>query len=420
MLKYSVPYGKTELEFCLPETFSVDIIAPKITPPIQRPQQHVIKALSNPAGAFQWGKFSGAKTAAIAINDKTRPVPHNILLPPLLYKIDELGIPPEHIKLLIATGAHPPQGREEFTSVVPESIIKNYAVISHDCDDKENLKYVGDTKRGTPIWINRAFLQADLKIVLGNIEPHQFQGFSGGAKSAAIGLAGRQTITNNHALMTQAEARLGNYDSNPARQDIEEIGKLIGIDLALNVVMNHKKQIVRAIAGSPPEVMKAGIPNARDIFQIPVNERYGMVIASPGGHPKDINVYQAQKGLAHASMITRPGGVIILAAACPEGAGSKKYEKWISQMNSQEEVIRRFKELGFQLGVHKAYQIARDISDIYFWLISDLSAEQSRKLLLNSSSDIQSTITQAIKKLPPGEHIAILPMANATIPHYKE
>ena len=420
MFKYTIPYGKTELEFWLPETYSVNIIAPKNTAPIRMPAQKVLKALTKPVGAFRWQDYSGAKSAAIAINDKTRPVPHDILLPPLLSKIDDLGIKPENISLIIATGTHPPMAIKEFGSVVPLSILNNYDVISHDCDDSKNLEYVGDTKRGTPVWVNKIFHQADLKIAVGNIEPHQFQGFSGGAKSAAIGLAGRATITHNHALMTDENASLGTYETNPARQDIEEIGELIGIDLALNVVMNHKKQIVRPIAGSPPEVMKAGIPTAKEIFQVPINRLYGMVIASPGGHPKDINVYQAQKGLAHAALITRPGSVIILAAACPEGAGSQKYEQFVSQMDSQEEVIQDFNERGFRLGAHKAYQIARDIAEIDFWLISDLPDAQSQKLLLNSTPNIQTAINQAIKKLPAGERVAILPMANATIPYHKE
>ena len=177
-------------------------------------------------------------------------------------------------------------------------------------------------KRGTPVWVNRRFVEADLRIVVGNIEPHQFQGFSGGVKSAAIGLAGRETVNHNHAMMTDPLAQLGRYDDNPARQDVEEIGRLIGIHVVLNAILNEKKKIMHVVAGEPAAVMEIGIPLSRKVCQVAIAAPFNLVIASPGGHPKDINVYQTQKALAHANLITRDGGMVILAAACPEGSGS--------------------------------------------------------------------------------------------------
>ena len=133
--------------------------------------------------------------------------------------------------------------------------------------------------------------------MVGNIEPHQFVGFSGGVKTAAIGLAGPITINRNHALMTHPDSQLGDYESNPARQDVEAIGQLVDIHLAVNAVLNHRRRS-RPCPGGRAAVMLAGIPLSREVCQVQVPAQYGLTVASPGGHPKDINLYQAQKGLA--------------------------------------------------------------------------------------------------------------------------
>jgi nickel-dependent lactate racemase len=273
------------------------------------------------------------------------------------------------------------------------------------------------TVRGTPVWINRRFVEADLRIVVGNIEPHQFQGFSGGVKSAAIGLAGRETINHNHAMMTDARSKLGQYEGNPARQDVEEIGQAIGVHYALNAILNGQKQIVHALAGEPQSVMEMGIPLSRSVCQVAVNAPFDLVIASPGGHPKDINVYQSQKALAHASLVTRNGGVVILVAACPEGAGSRGYETWVAGMNSHEQVLARFEREGFCVGPHKAFQIGRDAARVQVFLVSDMAAESARALLLTPAGSIDEALALVLPDLPEGARVGIMPRATSTIPH---
>ncbi len=147
-------------------------------------------ALENPVGNVRLSDFAGVRSAVIAINDKTRPVPHQDLLPPLLSRLEMLGLPPESILLLIATGTHLPMPPDEYARILPPEVIARYPILSHDCDDSANLVERGVTQRGTPVWVNRHFDQADLRIAVGNIEPHHFMGFSGGAKTAAVGLTG--------------------------------------------------------------------------------------------------------------------------------------------------------------------------------------------------------------------------------------
>jgi nickel-dependent lactate racemase len=181
--------------------------------------------------------------------------------------------------------------------------------------------------------------------------------------------------------------------------------------------LNQSKEIVHVLAGEPRAVMQAGIPLSRQVCQAGVPSKYSLMISSPGGHPKDINVYQAQKGLAHAALVTNPGGTILLAAACPEGTGSPHYEDWMLGKTSYEEVFRQFSAEGFRIGPHKAYQIARDASQVQFMFYSDMDINLSRALLLNPVSDLQSALDMALSGLQPGEHVGFLPHASSTIPY---
>jgi lactate racemase len=410
MTEINVPYSKGYLTATT--TRDVVHIMPKQVAPVADPVAAVEYALDNPLG----GTLRRVESVAIAVNDKTRPVPHNDLLPPLFERLTGLGIVPERITLIIATGAHAVMPIEEYGLILPADVVRSYSVLCHDCQDDDNLVYLGETSRKTPVYVNRHFMEADLRIVIGNIEPHQFMGFSGGVKSAAIGLTSKATITHNHAMMNASEARLGQYDNNPARQDVEEIGRMIGIDFALNALLNDKKQIVDVLAGDPVEVMRVGIPRVSKTFQVEVERPFDLIIVSPGGYPKDIDIYQSQKALAHAALITKDGGTIILCAACSDGAGSEDYEKWVKSTKSHEDVLRRFKQEGFHVGPHKAFQIARDAVRVQVRLISDLNPDFARKLLLYSVPDLQTALNEAVNELPEDARIGVMPAANVTIP----
>jgi nickel-dependent lactate racemase len=418
LAEFSLPYGRQHLGVSLPDEWQVELLTPQQLPTLPDPPAAVDQALERPLGEQHLSDWAGVRSAAIAINDKTRPVPHHILLPPLLRRLEALGLPPDAIRVLIATGAHPPMGREEFSQILPPDIIERYPVVSHSAKDRDNLAYLGTSGRGTPIWINRGFIQADLRVVVGNIEPHQFVGFSGGVKSAAIGLAGVETIAHNHAMMRDSRARLARFEDNPTRQDVEEIGRRIGVHFALNAVVNEAKQMVAVLAGEPGLVMRAGMPLVRDLYQRLVSVPFDLVLASPGGHPKDIDLYQAQKALAHAALVTKEGGAIILAAACPEGAGSQSYQAWMEDTPSYQAVFERFEREGFRIGPHKAYLIARDAARLRVVLVSAMAPELVRRLLLTPARSLGEALSLARAAQGPTRplRVGVMPWANATIP----
>jgi lactate racemase len=414
---FSLPYGQGALACNLPGGLAVEVIEPPQVAAAADPLAVVEAALDAPLNGVCLTHFRGARSAAIAINDKTRPVPHDQLLPPLLRRLEALGLPPESIALIIATGAHSPMTPAEFARIVPSGVLARYPVLCHDADEKANLVHLGVTWRGTPVWINRHYLESGLRLVVGNVEPHQFQGFSGGVKSAAIGLAGHETANRNHALMMDPRARLGRYADNPARQDVEEIGAMISVQFALNAVLNGQKQIVHAIAGKPRAVMDAAIPLSRQVSQAPVAAPFDLVIASAGGHPKDLNLYQAQKALAHAAQVARDGGTVIIVAACPEGTGSPSYEAWMADVGSYHEVFAKFEREGFRVGPHKAFQIARDACRVRTFLVSEMSPGLVRRLLLTPADSIDDALDLALPDLAKDARVGILPRASSTIPY---
>jgi nickel-dependent lactate racemase len=416
MAEFRIPYGRTQLTVRLEDSFRTELLAPARVEPAPDPVQAVRDALSHPAGGVRLADFARARSVAIAISDKTRPVPHAVLLPPLLQALDQLGIPPGGVTLIVATGLHAPMPEAEFAQILPADILARYRVISHNATAAEELVSLGKTRLGTPVQVNRVFAQADLRVAVGNLEPHQFMGFSGGAKTAAIGLGGRDTINANHAWMLDPRADLARYENNPAREDVEEIGRKIGVHFALNAVINESKQIVRVLAGEPQAVMRQGIPFVLQIYQLRVAAPFDLLIASPGGHPKDINLYQAQKALGHAARITREGGTIILVAACPEGAGSRSYEEWVTGMASHQAVLERFQREGFRIGPHKAFQIARDAAPRRVFMVTEMPPALVQKLLLTPCASLDAALATALPGLAPAARIGIMPWANATIP----
>lgn len=413
---FKVKYGVNVKDFSITADTVPNLILPKSIPADITPEHLVKNALEHPVGENRITSLAGKKIS-IAINDKTRPVPLEQLLPPLLNFILDLGANFNDIQLIVSSGSHRPMKMDEVLELLPNEFRKKIGIFIHDCDDKNNLKYYGYTQLKTPVWINSTFSSADFKIVVGCIEPHHFMGFSGGIKSAAIGLAGRETINANHSMLVHPFARIGEYELNPMRQDIEEIGDKIHVDLVLDAILNQDNQIVHVLSGSPREVMAEGIPICNELCQVKVPGLYDIVIASPGGSPKDINLYQSQKAMTNASIIVKPGGAIIVTAQCSEGIGSSAFEDFMNGVETPDQVISKFNKVGFSVGAHKAYQIAKILEKARIILVSDMDPDLVKKFLLVPASDIGTAINMACSYSSSNNPVwAVLPRAVNTIP----
>lgn len=416
---FEIPYGDHFLVVELHDRNCEVIQAPLQVGAGWEAHRIIRQAFQHPSGDGIIPRDITEKTIAIAINDQTRPLPYGEILEPLIAHLVSLQANPEQMRFFIATGTHKPLTEHEITQFVPEAITTRFPIICHDCDQTNHLMFLGRTTAGTPVWVNRAFYEADIRIVIGNIEPHHFMGYSGGMKTAAIGLGGRETITKNHAMLSHPNAKMGLYKNNPMRMDVEEIGRLMGVHFAFNIVMDSGKRIVSAYWGEPEAVVRAGIAYYQEHFQMDLGRhlhRYDLVIASPGGYPKDINLYQAQKALTHACLFAKKGATIILAAECRDGYGSQSFEEFMNSNRTAEKIIDAFEKTHFRIGPHKAYQLALQAGDHRIILVSDIENTQPIGGLLNPLENMNAALDQALNNLPGEIEIAVLPDATHVLP----
>ncbi|HAF61262.1 MAG TPA: nickel-dependent lactate racemase [Anaerolineaceae bacterium] len=358
--------------------------------------------------------FKADATISIAINDNTRPARNDLLLKTLLYYLESKNIQRDRIVIWIAMGTHTPLDPARYKDIIPSEIVESYRIYAHNCDLQNNLLYLGETSHGTPVYINKMFFESDIKITIGTIEPHHFMGFSGGAKTAGIGLAGRETIEKNHTLLLQPHTETAEYSRNPMRMDLEEIGDMLKIDTCFNAIMDHHKNVIRLFWGKPRDVMVAGIEWSKKLCQISVPDLYDVVIASAGGFPKDINFYQAQKAITNACMICKKGGSIILLAECREGPGNQRFYEFMQGKRDFSEVIEKFRDIPFAIGPHKAYLLARQGLQYDLFLKSSMDDNMVRTMLMTPLPSLQEMVGN---ETMPNKKIALLPYAALTVPN---
>jgi len=409
-----VKYGGDGLMFAVPDAADVTVIEPRAVSGVPDPVAEVKQALDE---ALARGLLRQPGRTAITISDATRPVPNDVILPPLLAQLHMRGVADEDIAIIVGTGNHRPATPAEFPNLVGADFARRYHVCSHVYDDPAQLVRLGTTSRGTPVVINRTFVEADTRIIVGMIDPHQFVGYTGGCKGAFIGLAGSETITANHSMLSAPAAKLGVCDGNPVREDMDELTDFLSIDLAINVVLNTANEVVRVFAGDPHDVLAQAVPLVRDVCETAVPYPMDAVIASPGGYPKDINLYQAQKALAHACELVRPGGSVVLVAECREGAGDDLYEAWMAAAATPQDIVTRFGQEGFRMGAHKAFLFARSLLKAHTYLVSSgVTPDQARKLHLIPAPTIEDALAAALRTTDSPTRIGIMPRASSTIP----
>ena len=271
----------------------------------------------------------------------------------------------------------------------------------------------GTTTRGTPVRINAALGRAEFKAVIGNIDPHQFVGFTGGAKGIIVGCGSPETIEHNHGLMFHDSAQSGIIDGNPVREDLNEAGRMAGVDFVVNVNMDPEKRVVRLLSGDPAAVLREGAKTCAAIYGVALDGLYDLVVASPGGFPKDINLYQAQKGLNMSSQALKPGGRLLLTARCEQGVGDDVYFDYVKQFETAGEVLDHFKKQPFRMGPHKAYLFSRTLTRFSVVVASDLDAETLRTCHLRKG-DAQATIDGWMGEMIGRPRVAVVPSANTT------
>jgi lactate racemase len=328
-------YGHGELHVTCPRENVLAVVEPGAIPEAGDELDMVRSAVRNPIGSKRLSAIAKPGDAvAIVTDDYARPVVGWKIVPAVLAELAAAGVHDEDITIIMGSGTHRPCTREEMERLLGREITTRYRVVNHNMDDQNNLVFLGMTSRGNSVWVNRTFAQADVKVLTGQIGIISF-GFSGGRKSVLPAVCGRNTIYFNHRHEWITKAHFGNIEHNVMHEDALEAGHLAKVDFIVNVVLNMKQQVIKAVAGDMVVAWMEGVEFARTHYTVPVERRPEIVITSAGGSPADDSLYQSLKAYQQSYLVMKRGGCIILAADCPDGVGDKELDQFL-RMDSRE------------------------------------------------------------------------------------
>lgn len=370
-------------------------------------------AMAHPIGTDKLKRIAvGKKRVVIITSDITRPMPSYKVMPRLLAELQEAGVALENITVVFALGSHRAHTEAEHRKLVgDETYDKVRCIDSSQCQ----CIHMGETKEGTPVDIAEVVANADLKICVGNIEYHFFAGYSGGAKAIMPGVSNRQAIRMNHRKLISSMSGPGILEGNPVREDLEEAALLCGVDFILNVVLDEHKHIVYAVAGDMIRAHREGCRFLDGFYRKPITKLADIVVVSQGGAPKDLNLYQTQKALANAEHAVRPGGIIILTGACPEGSGEAVFERWMLEAEHPDQILERLHR-DFQIGGHKAAAFARALKRADIYLVSDMEEELVKQMFMHPYRQLQTAYDAAFKKMGADARVIVMPYGGSTLP----
>jgi len=422
-------YGKDGVEINLDPSWNVDVFRPKKQKEIENPVEIIRENIKDPIGSPPLldivKKKVSVQRACIVVNDATRPVPSNIILEALVKELNEYGISPAQIDILIATGLHRPSSWDEIEHIVGKKLMRDINIISHPATDKAYLKNLGESSNGTPIYINKNFYECDLKILTGYVEPHFFFGFSGGRKSLTPGVAGEDTILGNHSAENIASpyARFGIYKENPMHQNSLEIAKKIGVDFIVNVCINEDHKITQVAAGDLEKAHEYLVDyQLKHVFR-EISDLYDIVVCGNGGYPLDLNLYQAVKSMALGEMAAKEGGTIISVNECSEGVGigQDKFKELIFSGIAPKEIYEKI--LLKQIIVPDQWEIqvlARVLMKAEIFIVSSLKENEIGNIGLNYARNVEEAINLSLKKYGPNAKILFLPNGPQVLPLLKK
>lgn len=413
-MRVKLEYGKTGLEVTLPSERVVRSLGYKNAPPLADPAEELARKLACPTGTPPLSEIArGRKSACVVISDITRPVPNRLILGQVLPTLEAAGIPREQITILIATGLHRPNEGDELVELVGSEIAAQYRVLNHHGTVLDEHTYLGDSPRGVPIWIDSRYVEADLKITTGLIEPHLMAGFSGGRKLICPGIAALETVKVWHGpdFLENPKADCGILEGNPVHEENTWIGRHTGCDFIVNAVIDTERRPLALVAGDMEQAFLEGVAFVRRVVVDTVPEPVDVVVTSCAGYPLDTTFYQAVKGLTGALPIVKEGGTIIMAASLSEGIGSPEFQQLFKENDSLEGFVERI--LGkdyFVMDQWQLEELAKVCRKARVRIVSDgLPASTLDNLFVQSAPSVEAAVADSLAEYGPDCTIAVIP-----------
>ncbi len=425
-------YGERGLEVELPE--GALVLEPKRVDGLANPERTVADAIARPLGApplrdllpVQQAGVRADDRVAIVVSDLTRPVPNRLLLPPILDAVHSAGVPREGVVIIIGTGMHRASTPDEVRRILGPEIAGAYEVVDHDARDQSTLKHLTTTARGAEVWINRRYLEAEVRIVTGFVEPHIFAGYSGGGKAVLPGVAGAEIVMSNHGadMLGHPRAAWCVTEGNPIFEEMRDIALLTRPTFSVNVTLNERREITAVFAGELVAAHQAGIAQAERQYVRPIAQLFDIVVSTNMGYPADLNLYQSVKGMSVAAQAVREGGAVVLAAECRDGLGLAEYTELLTSETSPQALLERIRSPGFarydQWGVQLQAMVQAKVD---VWLHSSMSRSTTEAAHLHYCEDVSASV-QELRRRHLVEHgreptIAVLPHGHLTVPRLK-
>jgi nickel-dependent lactate racemase len=413
-MRVKFEYGRRGLVADLPDERIVRTLSYKDATPLADPRAALLEVLSKPIGTPPLAEIAkGRKDACIVICDITRPVPNELILRPMLEILEQAGIPREKITILVATGLHRPNEGDELVEMVGQYIVDHYRIENHHGQELAEHTYLGDSPRGVPIWIDSHYVNADLKITTGLIEPHLMAGFSGGRKLICPGIAALETVKVWHGpdFLEHPNADCGILVGNPVHEENTWIGRKTGCDFIVNVVIDSQRRPLAWVAGDMVAAFEQGVKFVRGVVRDTVAEPVDIVVTSCAGYPLDTTFYQAVKGMTGALPIVKQGGTIILCASLTEGIGSPQFQQLFHENASLEIFVERI--LGkdyFVMDQWQLEELAKVRRKAKVKLVSDgLPAETLNGLFVEAAPTIEQAVAASLAEYGPTAKIAVIP-----------
>jgi nickel-dependent lactate racemase len=414
----TLDFGKTGLKITIPDGNFFSLLELSAEPAIANPSAVLRKNLFDPIGCVPFPDLCrGKKSACIVVSDKTRPVPNAVILPPLLEILDAMKI---RTTILVACGMHSPTSGADLDELVGPRVVSKYEIVNHNGDDGNNLVELDRSRDGHPVSINRRYVEADLRVCTGFIEPHFMAGFSGGRKAVCPGICGTETMRHAHGaeLMGSPLAATGILEGNPFHEFALEVAKMAGVDFIVNVTLDRDKKITGIFTGDLEKAHRDGATFCRRQAAVSMPEEADIVVTSNGGHPLDQDFYQTVKGMVSALPAVKPGGTVIIASECKKGLGSADFRDMLHSMKTPDSFNDMINEPGFfRVDQWEVQQLAKALAKVKVKVVcSCIDAADLRRCHVEPADSVEQAVTESIREYGPGAKITVIPSGPYVIP----
>ncbi len=421
-METQLQYGKGDLTVEVPSS-DVTVLAPKTEEGLPDEAAAFREAARDPIGGRPLREIVGAgERVAVVIPDITRALPRERLLPWLFEELSH--VPPENVTIVNGTGSHRANTEEELAAMVGPEVYGRYSVVNHDAHDPATLEFVGKSLTGRDLYMNREYVQADRRIVMGFIEPHFMAGFSGGYKGIFPAVADVESIMDYHraSVIGHERSTWGVLEDNPTQDQIRANGSLLPVDFCVNVTLNRAREITGFYCGEVLAAHAAGCEANMLTTMVACEREYPIVVTTNGGYPLDQNLYQAVKGMSAAYQIVSEGGLIICAARCNDGFPEHgNFRKMLLEHDSPEAMLETIHSPGFSTFDQWQVQLfAQILQKARVALYSEIPPDDVRRVHLEPVADITARISEELATIGADAPVAVLPEGPMTVPYLEQ